>query len=98
MGNFPIWPMSGCPGDDVNACPFRERYMAYDSASLQAIPGYFTLTLANMIKAEMTAANRTALYKFRFPPPLNASDSATFGPAFSVELTDLPATRKQGGA
>jgi putative alpha-1,2-mannosidase len=98
MGNFPIWPMLGCPGDDINACPIRERFISYDSTSLKASPGYFALTLGNKIKAEITAANRTALYKFQFPQPLNGSDISTFGPVFSVDLMDLPGTRKEGGA
>jgi putative alpha-1,2-mannosidase len=72
--------------------------MGYDSESLKATPGYFSVTLANLIKAEMTAANRTALYKFYFPQASNASDLAVYGPAFSVDLTDLPGTRKQAGA
>lgn len=98
MGNFPIWPMVGCPKDDINLCPIRERAAAYDLGTLKATPGYFTVTLANGMKAEMTAANRTALYTFYFPPARNGSDLARFGPTFSIELTDLPNTRKQAGA
>ena len=97
MGNFPIWPMVGCPDDDINKCPIRERVAPYDSKTLQATPGYFTVTLANGIKAEMTTSNKTAIYRFTFPAPLNATDIANFGPAFSIELSDLPNTRKQGG-
>jgi putative alpha-1,2-mannosidase len=90
--------MQGCPGDEINNCPIREKFIAYDSKSLKATPGYFSITLANGIKAEMTAANRTALYKFHFAPAFNVSDTARFGPAFSIELSDLPGTRKEGGA
>jgi putative alpha-1,2-mannosidase len=98
MGFFPLWPLLGCDHNDIEKCPIKERWMSYKPNSVKARPGYFALKQDNNIDVEMTAANRTALYRFKFPQDTNSSTISNFGPIFAVELIDLPNTRKEGGA
>jgi putative alpha-1,2-mannosidase len=67
---------------------------------VSARPGYFTIGLQSGIKAEITASNHTALYKFTFFG--NATGAAAvdgpLSPLLIVDLTDLPNTRKNGTA
>lgn len=59
---------------------------------MHAKPGYFDITIASGVRAEMTATNRTALYRFTFPEtPL--TPNTTLSPLISLELQDLPQTR-----
>lgn len=87
MGNFPVFPFTGCPNDNVTLCDFRRenRAIPHINGTVEARPGYFALTLTSDIKAEMTVTNRTALYRFTFPK----SDSATKA-VIMTELNDLP--------
>jgi putative alpha-1,2-mannosidase len=106
MGNFPIWPLPGCQNDDIDLCSFRERNQNYDPNSLKASAGYFALKLLDgNITSEMTAANRTALYRFTFPPidksvnvTLGVTTGPATGPVFGIALHDLPVTRKDAAA
>lgn len=103
MGNFPLWPQMGCVDDDFQKCDFGSgrRYATYNTSSLQAKVGYFGLTMSNGIHVDMTASNHTALYRFTFPGKDSLPDDPpglVYGPTFSVDLTDLPNTRKDGAA
>ncbi|CAI7573621.1 uncharacterized protein N7487_007579 [Penicillium crustosum] len=89
MGNFPLFPQY-CKDNIVDNCKFPKAARAthYKNDSVVAQPGYFALTLENGIKAEMTAARRTALYRFTFPKGRTA-DGDDLNPLISVDLTDL---------
>ncbi|KAF2269372.1 alpha-1,2-mannosidase-like protein [Lojkania enalia] len=97
MGNFPIFPHPGCQNDDINACSFNywERQIPRVQGSVRAQPGYFDITLASQVRAEMTVTNRTALYRLTFPEtPLTRN--TTLSPLILLELSDLPQTRGNG--
>lgn len=102
LANFPIFVHPGCGNDTVNGCVFpkSQRHVGVVNGSVSARPGYFTIGLQSGIKAEMTASNHTALYKFTFFG--NATGNATvdgpLSPLLFVDLTDLPNTRKNGTA
>jgi putative alpha-1,2-mannosidase len=97
MGNFPIFAQAGCPNDDINACNYTywERATNYTNGTLEGRPGYFTITLENQIKTEMTVSNHTALYRFTFPST-PVTPNTTLSPLFLIELSDLPQTRTDG--
>ncbi|KAI1845148.1 hypothetical protein JX266_008695 [Neoarthrinium moseri] len=102
LANFPIFPYPGCKGDDINGCifPKTKRSVAPVNGSVSARPGYFTIDLQSGIRAEITAANHTALYKFTFfgNATGNATVDAPLSPLFIIDLTDLPDTRQSGSA
>lgn len=89
MGQFPLFPQY-CPDNVVDNCKFGKTARAthYVGDSVTARPGYFGLELVNGIKAEMTAARRTAVYRFTFPES-RAGDGSTLDPMILVDLTDL---------
>lgn len=97
LGNFPIFAQSGCPNDDINACRYTiwERAEPRARDTVNARPGYFDITLASNIRAEMTVTNHTALYRFTFPE-VPTTENTTLSPLILVELTDLPKTRSEG--
>lgn len=97
MGNFPIFAQSGCPNGDINACNYTywDRATPRINGTVDARPGYFTITLASQIKTEMTITNRTALYKFTFPET-PVTPNTTLSPLILLELADLPQTRTGG--
>ncbi|KAJ4293419.1 hypothetical protein N0V90_008702 [Kalmusia sp. IMI 367209] len=97
MGNFPIFPQSGCPNGDINACNFTswERATPRINGTVHAKPGYFDITMASNIRTEMTVTNRTALYRFTFPDT-PATPNTALSPVISLELQDLPQTRTNG--
>lgn len=90
LGNFPIFPHAGCPGDDITNCNFTEslRKMNYINGSVEASPGYFALTLESDIRVEMTVSNHTALYRFIFPETPRGTN-APISPVILTELADL---------
>ncbi|EPE04493.1 hypothetical protein F503_03555 [Ophiostoma piceae UAMH 11346] len=92
LGNFPLFPQAGCPGDDVNNCHFTERDRATKriNGTVVASPGYFALTLNTLIRAETTVSNHTALYRFIFPDTINGETS---NPLILLDLKDLPGSR-----
>ena len=112
MGNFPLFPQSGCPGDELDRCNFSktDRAAAYINESVVAHPGYFAITLNSSVHAEMTVTNHTALYRFTFPavPVLPSSstgaaipyvnNTSMLSPLMILDLTDLPNTRINGSA
>ncbi|KAF2834161.1 glycoside hydrolase family 92 protein [Patellaria atrata CBS 101060] len=115
MGALPIFITAGCPGDDINRCVFNKMNRGYmpDYNSLSVRPGYFALnvtetTLNTTLRAEMTASNKTALYRFKFPeypdpisfpnPNTVEVQTAKFRPFLFVDLSDLANTRIEGSA
>ncbi|KAI9727482.1 MAG: hypothetical protein M1828_006424 [Chrysothrix sp. TS-e1954] len=97
LGNFPIFPQAGCPNDTLDACAFSSTARAVPSVSksVKATPGYFSIDLQSGIRAEMTVANHTALYRFTFPDQPKGFD-APLSPLILAELTDLPISRTNG--
>lgn len=71
------------------------------AGSVKASPGYFSIDLVTGIRAEMTASNHTALYRFTFPSEpktgLQKLD-APLSPLIHVDLIDLPSSRTNGSA
>ncbi|ORY63006.1 glycosyl hydrolase family 92-domain-containing protein [Pseudomassariella vexata] len=102
LANFPLFPYPGCADDAVNGCVFPKatRSVGVVNGSISARPGYFTIGLQSGIRAEITTANRTALYKFTFfgNATGNSAVDAPLSPMFIVDLTDLPNTRSSGTA
>ena len=107
LGNFPLFPQAGCPGDELNRCKFvkADRAVNYTNTSVIARPGYFSIALNNSIMAEMTVTNHTALYRFTFPdipvPPFNLSgdtDPGPLSPLMIADLSDLSDSRINGTA
>ena len=92
MGQFPLFPQY-CPDNVVDNCKFGKvaRATHYVDESVTARPGYFALELVSGIKAEMTAARRTALYRFTFPETRAGPDGRgpVLDPMILVDLTDL---------
>ncbi|KAE8376297.1 glycosyl hydrolase family 92-domain-containing protein [Aspergillus bertholletiae] len=93
LGNFPIFPYVSCKDDDVNGCvyPKKERKTHYNPASISASPGYFALTMASGIQADMTVSRRASLFRFRFPTDREAK------PLILLDLSDLSDTRQDNG-
>lgn len=71
----------------------RDRAVRWKKESLQAHPGYFSISLENGVKAEMTTTNRSALYRFTFD-----KTSGVLNPVILVDLMDLPQSRSKGSA
>ena len=97
LGNFPIFAQAGCPNGDINACKYPKELRAENRipGTVHAKPGYFDITLVNNIRTEMTATNRTALYRMTFPDTPTTANT-TLSPHILVELTDLPNSRNDG--
>ena len=91
LGNFPLFPHSGCMGDDINRCNFTAdtRATHHQNGSVEAKPGYFALTLDTGVRAEMTVANHTALYRFAFPESPQGLGDSKLSPVILTELTSL---------
>ncbi|KAL2127986.1 hypothetical protein VTI74DRAFT_9876 [Chaetomium olivicolor] len=70
LGNFPLFVHPGCPDDDYSKCAFSVADRATDRVqqSASAAPGYFRVELVNGVRAEMTATEHAALYRFGFVP------------------------------
>ncbi|OOQ87272.1 alpha-1,2-mannosidase, putative subfamily [Penicillium brasilianum] len=96
LGNFPIFPQPSCPNDDINQCKWQlnDRAVAWEKNSVKARPGYFSISLANGVQAEMTTTNRSALYRFTF----DEASSESLSPVVLVDLIDLPQSRSKGTA
>ncbi|CAG8984009.1 hypothetical protein HYALB_00009018 [Hymenoscyphus albidus] len=94
LGNFALFPYTSCERDDINGCKFvkRQRKIKYKRDSVVASPGYFGLTLNNDIKAEMTTAQHTSLFRFKFPA------GETTSPVLLMDLTDLSDSRQDNGS
>jgi putative alpha-1,2-mannosidase len=92
LGNFPIFPLTGCPKDELDQCKFKknDRATPHVNGSVEAHPGYFAITLESGVRAEMTVSNHTALYRFTFPE--SHDPDTPLSPIILVELTDLANT------
>ncbi|ROV89359.1 hypothetical protein VPNG_10130 [Cytospora leucostoma] len=103
MGQFPLFVHPGCPGDDFALCRYAtaSRAVMRWPYSARARPGYFSIRLKNSVAAEMTAAARTALYRFSFPdgdaPEDGRDGKVAYSPLVLVDLQDLDTTRRDGG-
>ncbi|KAH8669675.1 glycoside hydrolase family 92 protein [Tricladium varicosporioides] len=102
LGNFPIFPQAGCPGDNINNCLWTktDRASRRINGTTKAHPGYFAVTLNTSIHTEMTVTNHTALYRLTFPKNATAAGSngtsLPYSPLILVDLTDLPDSRTYG--
>ena len=98
LGNFALFPYTGCPGDDIDRCiyPKKQRKIPYVNDSVTATPGYFAITLASGISVDMTATQHTSLYRFKFPASGTGSgnDSVPLSPLILMDLTDLSDSRQ----
>ncbi|KAJ5575286.1 hypothetical protein N7450_009185 [Penicillium hetheringtonii] len=96
LGNFPLFPQL-CP-DDVNGCRFGKdaRKIHYKGDSVRAKPGFFGLELENGIQVDMTAAHKTAVYRFTFPSGQRSggANGEDLDPVISIDLTDLWESRQ----
>ncbi|KAJ8064826.1 hypothetical protein OCU04_007134 [Sclerotinia nivalis] len=94
LGNFPLFPQY-CPDDAIDNCKFliTDRATPYVLDSVVATPGYFGLSLANGIRAEMTVSEHAALYHFNFPAETSSNGTA-LSPLILLDLTDLSASRQ----
>ena len=97
LGNFPLFPQAGCPGDELDRCKFPKGERGVDriNGTIEAHPGYFAITLNTSIRAEMTVTNHTALYRFTFPEAPSEPD-APLSPLILADLSDLPNSRTNG--
>ena len=91
----------GCPEDDLTLCHFPKGRRAVErvQGSAVATPGYFALTLNSSIRAEMTVANHTALYRFNFPANTTGKrqvNSLPYSPVILADLSDISESRTNG--
>ena len=112
LGNFPLFPQPGCPGDVLDNCQFAktDRAINFVNDSVVARPGYFSIGLESGVRGEMTVTNHTALYRFTFPAvpagnlskradgASNAATTTTPSPLILLDLADLPNSRLAGTA
>ena len=95
----------------MNNCYFSKELRASKrvNGSVEARAGYFSVALNTSVKAEMTATNHTALYRFTFPTdgsptkkPADGSANDTkpeplpYSPLILADLTDLQDSRSDG--
>jgi len=97
LGNFALFPYSGCAGDDVDGCayPKTTRATSYVDSSVVATPGYFGVQLTSGIEVDMTTTQHTSLFRFKFPAT-DASGNAS-SPLILMDLTDLSDSRQDNG-
>ncbi|EAQ84908.1 hypothetical protein CHGG_08922 [Chaetomium globosum CBS 148.51] len=109
LGNFPLFVHPGCPGDDPSRCAYSVMDRPTDrvEGSVFAAPGYFTVNLTNTVRAEMTATERVALYRFGFlgvgtvdvrrVEGEEVVRGVPYSPVVVVDLVDLMNSRSTGG-
>lgn len=99
LGNFALFPYTSCPGGDINRCAFPKKTRAksggFDNSSVSARPGTFGITLNTGIRADMTATQHTALFRFTFPENSTIGEAAR--PLILQDLTDLSNSRQDNG-
>lgn len=104
FGNFPLFPHVGCPNDDIRLCEFPkdDRGVERVNGSVEASPGYFSISLNNSIKVDMTAALHTAIYRFDFQEFFDSElgnktdDALSYSPVILIDLSDLSGSRETG--
>lgn len=79
LGNLALFPYGSCKDDEVDGCvyPKKDRSTNYVDASVKASLGYFGLTLESGIRADMTVAHHTSLFRFRFSTAADATGRAS---------------------
>lgn len=96
LGNFALFPYTNCPDGDINRCAFPKRTRAafggFSNSTVSAKPGIFGITLDSGIRAEMTTAHHTSLFRFTFPTVEADGDSVQ--PLILQDLTDLANSRQ----
>ncbi|KAL4963041.1 glycoside hydrolase family 92 protein [Aspergillus stella-maris] len=95
MGNFPLFAHPNCPDDNLAKCSWEvsDRATEWKRDSLKARPGYFSISLANGMNAEMTVTNHSALYRFNF-----SDATGDLNPVVLLDIIDLPESRNSGNA
>ena len=99
LGNFPIFPYTSCPENDINRCVFPKRgraaFGSFDDATVFAKPGTFSITLDSGIVVEMTTTHHAALFRFTFPKSYDAYGNQMAQRALILQdLTDLSDSRQ----
>ncbi|KAF2764900.1 glycoside hydrolase family 92 protein [Teratosphaeria nubilosa] len=99
LGDFALFPYQGCANDEVDGCvyPKKARATPYLNESLQASPGYFSLTLQSGINVAMTAAQHTALFRFSFGSEASTGNASS-SPLILMDLTDLSNSRQDNAS
>ncbi|KAJ5975541.1 hypothetical protein N7481_009248 [Penicillium waksmanii] len=96
LGVFPLFPHL-CSSEDgrIAECGFSKerRKRGYKLDSVKAEAGYFGIELVDGFQVDMTAARRTAVYKFTFPSSSGDGDGSA-DPVISIDLTDLWESRQ----
>jgi predicted alpha-1,2-mannosidase len=95
-GDFAVLPVAGelttSPGAD-----FTPYTAAFDHAREQAHPGYYEVTLANGVRAELTVAERGGIARFTFPENADARILVNAGSsANSIPGHDNPPQQLEG--
>jgi putative alpha-1,2-mannosidase len=70
-GDLPFMPWVGVPGQAPPSDPMQYA-TPFTHATEQASAGYYAVTLANGIKAELTSATHAAMQRYSFPPAADA--------------------------
>lgn len=99
LGNFALFPYSGCTDDDINQCayPKKERRTQFQNDSVIASPGYFGVTMNSGIVAEMTVEQHTSLFRFTIPAA-SGNSSNVLSPLLLMDLTDLSDSRQDNAS
>lgn len=94
MGNFPVFPYPGCPGDNITNCQYVKatRNATVTPGSVKASPGYFSLGLESKIHVEMTVTEHTAMYRFNFSGE-PVAENMTAIPLIVIDSLDLRVSR-----
>lgn len=89
LGNFALFPYTGCVGNVVDGCvyPKKARQVGFDNQTVQASPGFFAVNLTSGVSVSMTAAQHTSLFSFTFDP-------VDGSPLILMDLTDLSDSRQ----
>jgi predicted alpha-1,2-mannosidase len=77
--DFPVLPYTGALKDGAlpksPATAITDYYLGFDHDGEKADPGYYSVSLDNDVKAELTATTRTAVSRFDFPSKRGSSSS-----------------------
>ncbi|KAF2137511.1 glycoside hydrolase family 92 protein [Aplosporella prunicola CBS 121167] len=97
LGNFPLFPHPGCPGNNFESCQYNKGTRAVNSinGSEKASPGYFSVVLETGVQGEATVTEHTALYRFMFPNGTSGTEEPA-QPLIQAELSDLPNSFRKG--
>ncbi|KFA65685.1 hypothetical protein S40285_04797 [Stachybotrys chlorohalonatus IBT 40285] len=110
LGNFALFAHPGCPDDDYSQCKYRVSSRPVNRVvdSVIAHPGYFSIELENNVRAEMTAAMHSTIYRFSFLTETNQEGAVAQGeasgptqhngdmPLILLDLQDLAGSLSKG--